>query len=163
MQEHPDVDPISKDAPRVQLDLPNVYWTLTTQFATIIGMYTNVPEHGSIDSTQQQWVTNEFATAPKDAMKTGGCDRVVLGSNEGPDGRVAGPRKRGRSRTSEMARGQANRDEQIIDRSAPTAGRISGARIGAANMRAKRAAQPVRIGIEPKAVQVRGACVNAGN
>ena len=66
MQGHPDVDPISKDAPRVQLDLPNVYWTLTTQFATIIGMYTNVPEHGSIDSTQQQWVTNEFATAPKD-------------------------------------------------------------------------------------------------
>jgi hypothetical protein len=63
MQEHPDVDPISKDAPRVQLDLPNVYWTLETEFATIIGMYTNVPEHGSIDSTQQQWVTNEFATA----------------------------------------------------------------------------------------------------
>jgi hypothetical protein len=29
-------------------------------------MYTNVPEHGSIDSVQQQWVTNEFATAPKD-------------------------------------------------------------------------------------------------
>ena len=29
-------------------------------------MYTNVPEHGSIDSTQQQWVTNEFATAPTD-------------------------------------------------------------------------------------------------
>jgi hypothetical protein len=66
MQAHPDVDPISKDAPRVQLDLPNVYWTLVTPFATIIGMYTNVPEHGSIDSTQQQWVTNEFATAPKD-------------------------------------------------------------------------------------------------
>ena len=36
------------------------------QFATIIGMYTNVPEGGSIDSAQQQWVTNEFATAPKD-------------------------------------------------------------------------------------------------
>ena len=66
MQAHPDVDPISKDAPRVQLNLPNVYWTLITQLATIIGMYTNVPEHGSIDSTQQQWVTNEFATAPKD-------------------------------------------------------------------------------------------------
>ena len=29
-------------------------------------MYTNVPEHGSIDSTQQQWLTNEFATAPDD-------------------------------------------------------------------------------------------------
>jgi acid phosphatase type 7 len=66
MQAHPDVDPISKDAPRVQLDLPNVYWTFVTPFATIIGMYTNVPEHGSIDSTQQQWLTNEFATAPDD-------------------------------------------------------------------------------------------------
>lgn len=66
MQEHPDVDPISKDAPRVQMNLPNVYWTLVTPLATIIGMYTNVPEGGSVDSIQQQWVTNEFATAPQD-------------------------------------------------------------------------------------------------
>jgi hypothetical protein len=65
MQSVPDVDPISKDAPRIGLDLPNVYWTLTTPLATIVGMYTNVPEHGSIDSTQQQWLTNEFATADK--------------------------------------------------------------------------------------------------
>lgn len=66
MQAHPDVDSISKDAPRVQLNLPNVYWTLVTPFATIIGLYTNVPEGGSVDSVQQQWVTNEFATAPTD-------------------------------------------------------------------------------------------------
>jgi hypothetical protein len=66
MQEHPDVDPISKDAPRVGLNLPNPYWTLITPRATFIGMYTNVPEHGSIDSNQQQWLTNEFAQAPKD-------------------------------------------------------------------------------------------------
>jgi hypothetical protein len=66
MQAHPDVDPISKDAPRVQLNLPNVYWTLATPMATIIGLYTNVPEGGSIDSVQQQWLTNEFATAPTD-------------------------------------------------------------------------------------------------
>lgn len=66
MQAHPDVDPISKDAPRVQLDLPNVFWTLVTPLATILGMYTNVPEHGSVDSNQQQWVTHEFATAPSD-------------------------------------------------------------------------------------------------
>jgi acid phosphatase type 7 len=65
MQPKPDVDPISKDAPRVGLNLPNPYWTLITQFATIVGMYTNVPEHGSIDSNQQQWLTNEFATADK--------------------------------------------------------------------------------------------------
>jgi hypothetical protein len=66
MQAHPDVDPISKDAPRVGLNLPNPYWTLVTPLATFVGMYTNVPEHGSIDSIQQQWLTNEFATAPKD-------------------------------------------------------------------------------------------------
>ncbi len=66
MQANPDVDPISKDAPRVGLSLPNPYWTLDTPYATIVGMYTNVPEGGSVDSVQQQWVTNEFDTAPKD-------------------------------------------------------------------------------------------------
>ncbi len=66
MQKTPDVDPISKDAPRVGLNLPNPYWTLVTPFATFIGMYTNVPEGGSIDSNQQMWLTNEFATAPTD-------------------------------------------------------------------------------------------------
>jgi calcineurin-like phosphoesterase family protein len=65
MQANPDVDPISKDAPRVGLSLPNVYWTLLTPFATFVGLYTNVPEGGSVDSVQQQWVTNEFATASK--------------------------------------------------------------------------------------------------
>lgn len=65
MQANPDVDPISKDAPRVGLNLPNPYWTLLTPYATFVGMYTNVPEHGSIDSDQQQWLTHEFATAPK--------------------------------------------------------------------------------------------------
>jgi len=65
MQANPDVDPISKDAPRVGLNLPNPYWTFVTPFATIVGMYTNVPEHGSIDSNQQMWLTNEFATADK--------------------------------------------------------------------------------------------------
>jgi len=66
MQATPDVDPISKDAPRVTLSLPNPYWTFITPFATFVGMYTNVPEHGSIDSIQQQWLTNEFATADPD-------------------------------------------------------------------------------------------------
>ena len=63
MQAKPDVDPISKDAPRVGLNLPNPYWTFVTPYATIVGLYTNVPEGGSVDSVQQQWVTNEFATA----------------------------------------------------------------------------------------------------
>lgn len=66
MTENPHVDPISLDAPRVTLSLPNVYYTLVSPFVTIVGMYTNVPEHGSIDSDQQQWLTNELHTAPKD-------------------------------------------------------------------------------------------------
>jgi hypothetical protein len=66
MTEKPHVDPVSQDAPRVTLSLPNVYFTLVCPYATIVGMYTNVPEHGSIDTVQQQWLTNEFSTAPKD-------------------------------------------------------------------------------------------------
>ncbi|MGC3989449.1 MAG: metallophosphoesterase [Chthoniobacteraceae bacterium] len=66
MQPVPVVDPISQDAPRQGLNLPNVYWTLVTPFAVIVGLYTNVPEHGSIDSLQQQWLNHEFATAPRD-------------------------------------------------------------------------------------------------
>ena len=62
----PHVDPASQDAPRVTISQPNVYFSLLTPFATIIGAYSNVPEHGSVDSVQQQWLTNEFATAPKD-------------------------------------------------------------------------------------------------
>ena len=37
-----------------------------TPFFTLVGMYTNVPEGGSIDSIQQQWLANEFAEAPAD-------------------------------------------------------------------------------------------------
>jgi hypothetical protein len=66
MSPAPLVRPESQDAPRVTLSQPNVYFTLDSPFVTIIGMYTNVPEHGSIDSVQQQWLTNEFATAPED-------------------------------------------------------------------------------------------------
>jgi len=66
MTKDPHIDPVSRDAPRVTMSLPNVYYTLITPMATIIGMYTNVPEHGSIDSIQQQWLTNEMHTAAED-------------------------------------------------------------------------------------------------
>src|SRR5712692_4338380 len=66
MTPKPQVNSESQDAPRATMSLPNVYFTLLCPFVTIIGMYTNVPEHGSIDSQQQQWLTNEFATAPTD-------------------------------------------------------------------------------------------------
>ncbi|MBV8073475.1 MAG: metallophosphoesterase [Acidobacteriaceae bacterium] len=66
MTPEPRVNPESHDAPRATMCLPNVYFTLDGPHATIIGMYTNVPEGGSIDSVQQQWLTNEFANAPED-------------------------------------------------------------------------------------------------
>lgn len=66
MSPTPHIDGISGDAPRVTMSLPFVYYTLNCPHATIVGMYTNVPEGGSVDSVQQQWFTNEFATAPKD-------------------------------------------------------------------------------------------------
>jgi len=66
MTAKPHVNPESHDAPRATMSQPNVYFTLDAPFVTIVGMYTNVPEGGSIDSVQQQWLTNEFATAPED-------------------------------------------------------------------------------------------------
>ena len=66
MTAQPHVDPASHDAPRVTISLPNVYHTITAPYATIVGLYTNVPEGGSVDSHQQQWLTNELHTAPTD-------------------------------------------------------------------------------------------------
>ena len=63
MTAQPHVDPASHDAPRVTMSQRNVFFTLLCPFVTIIGMYTNVPDHGSIDSVQQQWLSNEFSTA----------------------------------------------------------------------------------------------------
>jgi len=62
----PQINPESQDAPRYTMSQPNVYFTLVAPFVTIIGMYSNVPEGGSVDSIQQQWLTNEFSTAPTD-------------------------------------------------------------------------------------------------
>lgn len=66
MTSSPHVEPTSHDAPRVTLSQPNAYFTLLCPFVTIVGTYTNVPDHGSVDSVQQQWLTHELSTAPKD-------------------------------------------------------------------------------------------------
>ena len=63
MQSTPHVDPNSHDAPRVTMSQPNVYFTLLCPFVTIVGIYDNVPDGGSVDSIQQQWLSNELATA----------------------------------------------------------------------------------------------------
>jgi hypothetical protein len=66
MTHEPHIDPISKDAPRPTMSLANVYYTLECPFVTIIGLYTNVPEHGVILPAQQEWFTNELLAAPTD-------------------------------------------------------------------------------------------------
>jgi calcineurin-like phosphoesterase family protein len=52
------------DATRTTMTLPNVYWTFDTPFATIIGWYTNTPDHGELDDQQIQWLTSELKAAP---------------------------------------------------------------------------------------------------
>jgi hypothetical protein len=54
-------------AGRTQLDLPNVFWTLTTPLATIIGLFSNVGENeGEIHQDQLDWFRAELAAANKD-------------------------------------------------------------------------------------------------
>ncbi|MBI1744349.1 metallophosphoesterase [Candidatus Acetothermia bacterium] len=56
--------PEADDAPRDAMTQPNAYWTLKTQLATIIGLYTNVPEGGLLGSSQIDWFKQELASAP---------------------------------------------------------------------------------------------------
>jgi acid phosphatase type 7 len=49
---------------RTQMDLPNVYWTFTTPFATIIGLFSNVGEtEGEIHQDQIDWFQGELTAA----------------------------------------------------------------------------------------------------
>jgi hypothetical protein len=47
---------------------PNVYWTLDTPLATIIGLHTNVPKYGAVTDEQQQWFREELARSPKNKL-----------------------------------------------------------------------------------------------
>ncbi len=58
--------PDAGDAARTAMIQPNVYWTLTTPFATIVGLYTNVPEGGVVEPDQAEWFEGELSAAPKD-------------------------------------------------------------------------------------------------
>lgn len=46
--------------------IPNVYFTLLDPAVTIIGLYTNVPSGGVIESDQAEWFQGELENAPKD-------------------------------------------------------------------------------------------------
>ena len=58
--------PEAQDSPRDAMTQPNVFWTLTTELATIIGLYTNVPEGGKIGDNQLSWFEQELGAAPTD-------------------------------------------------------------------------------------------------
>jgi len=57
--------PESGDSHRTAMVQPNVYWTLVTPFANIVGLYSNVPAGGDIRSPQTEWFVNELKTLPK--------------------------------------------------------------------------------------------------
>jgi uncharacterized protein YukJ len=68
----PDHPPAALEAVRDAMTQPNPYWTLATPLLTIIGLYTNVPEHGLLDDpkgpgrAQEEWFRRELAAAPAD-------------------------------------------------------------------------------------------------
>jgi hypothetical protein len=58
--------PESHDSGRAAMNLPFFYWTLITPYATFIGLYSNVPEHGRFDDKQRAWFHSEMAAASRD-------------------------------------------------------------------------------------------------
>jgi len=62
----PVITPDALDIPRDAMTQPNVFWTLITPVATIIGLYSNVPEGGAIHADQQAWLVSELKKARKD-------------------------------------------------------------------------------------------------
>jgi hypothetical protein len=57
--------PESRDSARTAMVQPNVYFTLNTPYATIVGLYTNVPEGGVVDQDQRDWFAGELKAADK--------------------------------------------------------------------------------------------------
>ena len=58
--------PESHDSHRTAMVQPNVYWTLVTPLVNIVGLYSNVPASGEIQSPQTDWLVNELQTLPAD-------------------------------------------------------------------------------------------------
>ena len=55
--------PFSNNAARKSMVQPNVFWTLLTPLANIIGMYGNVPKFGVITPAQRSWLVEELRRA----------------------------------------------------------------------------------------------------
>lgn len=58
--------PDARDVPRLAMIQPNCFWTLCAPLVTIIGLYTNSPEHGVVDADQASWLETELREAPRE-------------------------------------------------------------------------------------------------
>jgi hypothetical protein len=58
--------PEAGDTPRTAMTQPNVYWTLRTPLVNIVGLYSNVPDGGEIESPQTEWLVGELQSLPAD-------------------------------------------------------------------------------------------------
>lgn len=56
----------SGGAERKSMIQPNVYWTLTTPLANIIGMHSNVPKFGIVTEEQRNWLKEELRAADRE-------------------------------------------------------------------------------------------------
>jgi len=61
----PRITPEAGEVQRHAMTQPNVYWTLQAPYATIIGLYTNVPQGGQLDNDQIAWFQAELQAAPE--------------------------------------------------------------------------------------------------
>jgi hypothetical protein len=61
--------PIAGESSRTTMIQPNVYWTLQTPLANIIGLYCNDTQHGTIKEPQIEWFKKELKNA-KSEQKT---------------------------------------------------------------------------------------------
>jgi hypothetical protein len=55
--------PFSGTADRKSMTQPNVYWTMETPLATIIGLHSNTPKFGIVTDEQREWFMKELVYA----------------------------------------------------------------------------------------------------
>ena len=63
--QEPHVSPDGGESSRDTMTQPNVFWTLDTPLATMIGLYSNVPEGGEFEQDQIDWFVSELKNASK--------------------------------------------------------------------------------------------------
>lgn len=54
---------LSRKIDRKSMPQPNIYWTMDTPLATIIGLHTNVPKYGIVTREQREWFMEELRSA----------------------------------------------------------------------------------------------------